>query len=274
MRRTPLLIACTLMMLIAGSRPGAGDSGAPRALWVWSRPEPGLARYARAHNFTHLLVNVPTDDARSSVFANLARDARRRHIGVVAVSGHASWALQPEGLTTWVREVRRAGLYGALLLDIEPYLLDEWDTDRARVMRSFLKALESAVRAAGGLQVWAAIPFWFDHDGYSLDGRSLLEHVLDRVSGVVVMAYRDRADGSDGILRHTANEIIAGAAAGKAVVIGVQTAADELDKLTFYEEGAGAMERELDAVLRAVSGAPGFGGIAVHHFDSYRRLRP
>ena len=83
----------------------------------------------------------------------------------------------------------------------------------------------------------------------------------------------DRADGSDGILRHTVGEIVAGAAADKPVMIGVQTAADELDKLTFYEEGAAAMERELDAVRQALTGAAGFGGIAVHHLDSYRRLR-
>jgi hypothetical protein len=98
-----------------------------------------------------------------------------------------------------------------------------------------------------------------------------LEHVAERVDGIVVMAYRDRADGSDGILRHTVGEIVAGAAADKPVMIGVQTAADELDKLTFYEEGAAAME--LDAVRQALTGAAGFGGIAVHHLDSHRRLR-
>jgi hypothetical protein len=116
-------------------------------------------------------------------------------------------------MTAWVRQVRRAGLYGGLLLDIEPYTLDGWrnDADRLPIMRSYLRALELAVRGAGDLPVWAAIPFWFDHDGYCLDGRSPLEHVVERVDGIVVMAYRDRADGSDGILRHTVGEIVAGA---------------------------------------------------------------
>ncbi len=190
MRRPHLLVTCNLMIvLLLGSPPGMGDQQAPHALWVWSRPEPGLARFARAHNFSRLLVNVPTDDA-------------------------------------------------------------------------------------GGLPVWAAIPFWFDHDTYRLDGRSLLEQVIERVDGIVVMAYRDHAVGSDGILRHTVGELVAGAAAKRPVMIGVQTAADELDKLTFCEEGAAAMERELDALREALSGIPGFGGTAVHHFDSYRRLRP
>jgi len=275
-RRPYLLVFCALMMVLsAGSRPGAGDQQAPRALWVWSYPEPGLARFARSHDFSRLLVNVPTDDASAGAFVDLASDTRRRGIELFAVSGHPGWALQPAGMTAWVRQVRRAGLYGGLLLDIEPYTLDGWrnGADRLPIMRGYLRALERAVRGAGDLPVSAAIPFWFDHDGYRLDGRSLLEHVVERVDGIVVMAYRDRADGSDGILRHTVGEIVAGAAADKSVMIGVQTAADELDKLTFYEEGAAAMERELDAVRQALTGAAGFGGIAVHHLDSYRRLR-
>ena len=75
-------------------------------------------------------------------------------------------------------------------------------------------------------------------------------------------------------MRHTVGEIVAGATAKRPVVISVQTAADELDKLTFYEEGAAVMERELDALREAPSDIPGFGGTAVPHFDSYRRLRP
>ena len=239
-------------------------------------PSPGLARFARAHDFSHLLINVPTAEAKAGVFASLATEAQRRNIGLLAVSGHPDWALDPAELLAWVRAVRRAQLYGGLLLDIEPYVLREWDSEpgRTQLMRGYLRALEGAVRGARGLPVWAAIPFWFDHDGYRFNGRSLLEHVLERVDGIVVMAYRDHADGSDGILRHTLNEVVAGAALGKRVVIGVQTDDDELDKLTFYEEGGGAMERELDAVVRALSGGPGFGGIAIHHFDSYRHLRP
>ncbi len=56
------------------------------------------------------------------------------------------------------------------------------------------------------------------------------------------MADRDRADGSDAIPRprHTVGEIIAGATAKRPVMIGAHTAADELDKLTLYEEGAAA----------------------------------
>lgn len=277
MRRPFLQMCCALLMVLsAGSRPGVSDQQVPRALWVWSYPEPGLARFARSHEFNRLLVNVPTDEAGAAAFARLAEQTQRRGIELFAVSGHPSWALHRAGMIAWVREVRRADLYAGLLLDIEPYTLDEWrdETNRVAIMRAYLRALARAVGGAGGLPVWAAVPFWFDHESYRLDGRSLLEHVVDRVDGIVVMAYRDRADGSDGIMRHTVGEIAAGAAASKPVMVGVQTAADELDKLTFYEEGAAAMAAELDIVHRGLGGAPGYGGLAIHHFDSYRRLRP
>jgi hypothetical protein len=43
------------------------------------------------HDLSHLLVNVPTDDASAGAFIDLASDTRRRGIDLFAVSGHPGW---------------------------------------------------------------------------------------------------------------------------------------------------------------------------------------
>jgi hypothetical protein len=45
-----------------------------------------------------------------------------------------------------------------------------------------------------------------------------------------------------------------------------------MEKLTFFEEGPEAMERELETVVSAWGDRPGFGGVAIHHYRSFRRL--
>ena len=249
------------------------DAG-QRALWVWSSPDSELLRFAGRHGIDTLYVHVPPGHASDRVFRRLARRAADAGIALWAMAGHPRWANETRTVVRWAREVVRSGLYEGLVVDIEPYVLDAWKTDeRAALLRRYLRRLRRAAQSSGGLPFLATVPFWYDHDRYRHRGRSLLDQVLEAVDGIVVLVYRDRATGSDGILTLAAGEVSRAADLGKQAVLGIQTAADELDKLTFFEEGGVAMETELDTVVTALRNAPGFGGIAIHHYNSLRRLR-
>lgn len=249
---------------------------ASNALWVWDEPAPSQVRLAVRKGFDTLYVQLRPHASRSRQMRKLLRHARRRDVAVWAMGGRKEWTLDPEPLVRFVREARRVPGIEGIVLDIEPHALPEWkvETNRRRLMRAFLRRLDRARTVAGDTPVLAAVPFWFDHDGYRLRGRTLTEHVLDRTDGIIVLAYRDRAEGTDGILTLAGGEVRAASRAGKTAVIAVQTADDELDKLGFFEEGRRAMERELELVRRAFATAEGFGGLSVHHLDSYRALRP
>lgn len=274
--------ACVaVLVLVAASAPApVRPAPAPpprepgRALWVWSRPSPEQARLAARRGFDQLWIQVTTGATREPAMGRLARQARRRGIALWAMGGRAEWSLDPAPMVRFIEESRRSRRFAGIVLDVEPHVLEPWKdaARRPELMRAFLRALDAARAAAGDEPLLAAVPFWYDHDGYRLGGRTLLEHVLARVDGVVVMAYRDRAGGADGILALARNEVLLAGAAGKRAVIGVQASRDQLDKLGFAEEGAAAMERELAGVARALAGAPGFGGLAIHHYDSYRLL--
>ena len=100
-----------------------------------------------------------------------------------------------------------------------------------------------------------------------------LLHVLIKVARIVdipsIMAYRDHAEAPDGILDHTAGEIEM-----HPVVIGVETADVSPPKITFWDEGASVMERELEEVYAAYGQHPNFRGFFVHHYGSYLDLAP
>ena len=118
--------------------------------------------------------------------------------------------------------------------------------------------------------------FWFDKS----DDRVLFGDVRDEswelcdgrrfdVKPDMLMDYRDHADGSDGIIAHARAEIDAAALRGKRVVIGVETADNEIAKVTFFDNTDAQLELALAQTASAYAGHAGFGGFAVHHFESY-----
>lgn len=167
-------------------------------------------------------------------------------------------------------------------IDIEPYLLPDWETNRTLRATQYLELSRRFVdmrdRAGQGeLSLGSATPFWFDAvPGIVFEGRAkpLSEHVQDVHDYVALMDYRDFADGPDGILFHAASELAYADRIGKTLVIGVETLPrpPALEKVTFREEGLEAMEAELAIVVGRWGGRPGFGGVAIHHLGSVRRL--
>lgn len=268
-----ILLLCTVMSATLPARSESADRRAA-ALWVWGRQGPEVVDLARARGFDRLYLEVPPGEAAGAAVREIVSAAATAGIDVWAMNGRPSWAFERRSVSRWAREVRSAGGFAGAVLDIEPYTLPEWkhDATRSWLTRRYLQTLRRARSALGRPPLVAAIPFWFDHDAYRLQGMTLAEAVLRRTDGVVVMAYRDVAAGPDGIIQSAAGEVALATGLGKTAIVGVQTAADALDKLTFFEEGRRALQRETALVAQALGAQAGFGGLAVHHYTAYRVL--
>ena len=178
----------------------------------------------------------------------------------------------PAAIRKWTRRVRKTRGIAGVVVDVEPYLLDEWDTARGRTVSRYLRALRAAKRAAAPLPLMVAVPFWFDHDSYRDADGTLAARIADIADEVAVMAYRDTAGGADGIITLSRGEVDLASRTGTSALVTVQTAPDELDKLTFHEEGPAALSAALAETLAAFDNQPGFGGVAVHHYTAYREF--
>ncbi|MBI2894164.1 MAG: hypothetical protein HYY06_11485 [Deltaproteobacteria bacterium] len=266
-----------------------------RDIWVWGSSaatdldeREDLLAFGRAHELRAYYVEAESlieedPDALAALIDAASAECRE----IELLFGRAGWALDERheealdlarraaGFASALQGERPAGLH----FDVEPYTLDEWDADPERTANEYLDLLEGLAEVAGeaGLRLAVDMPFWFDGREVERDGstRPLSELVQDRVDRVVLMDYRDSADGDDGIIANAAAEIDYAGDTGHEVVIGVETICGlEPETITFCEEGAAALDDALATTRAAFNGRPAFLGFAVHHWGSYRDLAP
>ena len=284
----------------------AGGAPAQRAIWMWEEDSYALLEhpqqaadalrflqrkgiqtlylYADAHHGRLLLRSHPGH------YARLIRQLHQGGIRVHALLG--SWPLHteryvlPEYRTEALAMLQRVidynlaaepeARFDGVNLDIEPHVLDAWPAQRERLLKGFIELSEAFMalkrRANVALQIGPAIPFWLDgiaiqHGSRSRPASEFLQDIYDHV---VLMDYRNRAEGPDGILSHASEELAYARQIGKPVLIGIETAPNELKKITFHHLREADLERELGTAQRALDGEPAFGGFVLHHYGSYR----
>jgi hypothetical protein len=178
--------------------------------------------------------------------------------------------------------------------DIEPYVLKEFkdETQHDAVLGEFLDIVKKSrdmvqdnLTQNTDFRLGFALPFWMDSEAQSIawngEKKPATFHVLEILKSlpqayVALMAYRDKADGDGGSVAVVRGEIEYAAqhAPNVKIVVGQETGAVKGDppSITFYEEGEGALETALVHINAAYGASPVYGGVAIHHLDSYRDL--
>lgn len=128
-------------------------------------------------------------------------------------------------------------------------------------------------RASGqSLKVGPAVPFWLDGIEVEYAGatKPASEHFQDIYDHVVLMDYRNRAAGPDGIIRHGEQEVAYGRKIGKPVWLGLEFSPNAISKLTFDGLTPVQARQELALVHRAYAREPGYAGMVFHHYRTFR----
>ena len=301
------LAALTLLTLTLAFPAAANSVRSSRSVWIWE-PETfrllddleyraTVIRFLRQRHVDRVYLYADEYKGRNPIretpelYRSLVSELRGKGIDVHALLG--SYYLKtetyvlPENQKAARAMLRRVLAYNdasksperftGAHFDVEPHMLDAWTTDRLELSVLFLERLDEWMTIAdkSGLEVSAAVPFWLDR--YEVEWRGRLrgmnEHVQATVDVIVLMDYRDKADGRDGILRHAEDELRWAAAHDKRVVIGLETGESEPSKVTFRQEGNAALSRELRKVEKALAGNRAFAGFAIHHLDTWMKLR-
>ena len=271
----------------------------PRALWVWNTDALYENAAAQAAFFAFVtaphgkaeraigrfyvnglsLENLAAEKRRRSVRAFL-REAHRRGRTIEFLCGDAEWARaerHDEGLA-YLKAIlsfnqmasRPDERFDGFQYDVEPYSLPGWPD--ASLRREFLQFFDKSRQlrdvSRQSLTLGAAIPRWFDDPKLN----HLDREILERLDYTVLMDYVDNADS---LIADARNEIEYARKIGKKVWIGVETQKlpDE-PKSTFFAAGNAAMEAALTQAASVYRDHSGFGGFALHHWESYRLLRP
>lgn len=295
--------ALALLLLTA---PAVRAGAAGRAVWVWEPDSYAMlesgseakkaAAFLKAKGITAVYLYADAYRGRNlleqkpRLYRRLIRRLRAEGISTYALLG--SYYLKTEEYVLPERHAAAEAMLGRVLrynaackpqdrfdgvnLDIEPHLLAEWKDGKERLLLGFLEMSRKlmALKKASGLTlpVGPAIPFWFDGVSLEWNGahKPVSEHVIDIYDYTALMAYRDRAEGRDGMISHAASEVEYAGKTGRTVLIGVETKQNEIKKVSFYGRTEKELERELGSAENYFGGQPAFAGFVIHHYRSYR----
>ena len=260
------------------AKPGPVNASAAgvRAMWLWSRADPtSVVNWASSHGVKEIFAAVDWNVATNGDLprlTSLKQKADAAGIGLSALNGDPGWVFDQQGALTWQRNVLATGLFSGTHVDVEPYALAQWNTDRAGTVSAFL-ALLGALQADSTAPLEADVPFWYQT--IDAPGGNLADAVLTKVDKVTVMSYRDTATGPNSMMDVGTDMLSRGSTAGKPVRLGAETQRlGDCPNCTFYEEGQQVMTTTLSNVDTAAASYSAFSGIAVHHYDSWIALKP
>ncbi len=170
--------------------------------WVWDYhkalkdPESVMASCLR-HGCRRLFLQMPRlddSDVLWTAYVGLFLIARKAQIELFALDGYPEAIEDPAALADKVTKlVSRMGLsrLPGVQLDIEPYLLPDFEADRTTFNR-YLAAIDHVKEALNGQgRLSVVMPFWFT--SLMFEDRPIAWAVMDRVDEVAVMSYRTDA---------------------------------------------------------------------------------
>lgn len=287
-RTVSCLLFIALFVFLTGFSPADQKI---KATWLWqttmiaSEPDHILSfAQEQGVNLLYLKIDITRKPAYYQPFIKKAHAAG---VTVHALGGNPNWGLKENrskilDLVDWVnaynQQVSPDEKIKGIHLDIEPYLLPEWKQDQASVMRQWMDNVEAYLARASAdptLEIGCDIPFWLDKNPIPGNPQlTITEWLIAKHDHVAVMAYRDKAEGSNSISALVPQELGWADELGKKVLIAVETKqSNEGDFITFYEEGATYMNEELAKLPGLLAQHPSFAGIAIHSYEYWKTLK-
>jgi len=261
----------------------AEGSGHQKGTWIWETSKivtdrENVLAFCKQNGVTDIYLYIDQQKVEPRDYALFIKEAREQQIQVEALGGDPSWGTKEKlkdvlEFVQWVESynlnVQKEERFSGIHFDIEPYLLPDWVDDQDQVLKEWLMNMDRVAKQ--GIKVSIDLPYWSDQvmvPGYQ--DYSLSSWMLKRFDTVVLMDYRDTALGNDGIIANALDELREAASLNKSVIVGVEMAeSGEGDKVTFYEEGVEAMEKELDITRQHLKSHSSFKGVAVHGFPAW-----
>ncbi len=207
---TAILLLCGITAFAAWRCLGASPKEQGFGMFSWSAevlvPEEAEELFACASRagisevYQHFPKESLMPEGEAQAFVS---GLRKKQIDVYALVGEAQWAYDAEG-ESLIKRIQRVADYNerqpqsgkicGVMVDIEPYLLEEWEDKqekRPALMQSYLGCIQQGYRYAAqhDLEFWVCIPIFYDASCPDV----LETLVRDCCDGIAVMNY-NRSD--------------------------------------------------------------------------------
>lgn len=256
-----------------------------RGTYIWhaknaiEEPEK-ILEFAKEKNINLLYTRLDrTQDYE--VYNQFVEKAHEAGIEVHAMGGHPNWALEKgekrlkmftDYVTNYNKVVPPRQQFDGIHLDIEPYVLKNWDGEEQDVLSTWKQNIElfvNEVKKKSDLETSADLAFWLDkHDAPGEGDTSFSKWFIDTLDHTTIMAFRDVAEGSNGIIDVANKELSFAEELDKELVVSVEMKENQnVPHISFHEEGQEVMEEELDIVEDQLTDSPSYHGNAVHAYE-------
>ena len=249
------------------------------------------------------LDHIEAKQTKRLIFENILKQfiylASKEGIEVDAEAGWRNWAesghtYKPFAIVNFVKEFNASNehKFRGLQYDVEPYLLAEYhenDDGKGRVLERFVKLVDETASylAGSGLKFSVVVPEFYDKRDdmtpkFKYNSRkdfafghllNILEDLPD--SALIIMSYRNFAEGEDGSIEVSENELKSAKRGGyKTNIVIAQETGDVLPPhITFYNTSRLHLKSEVAKLESAFSAHRNFAGIAIHYANAYLELR-
>jgi hypothetical protein len=220
--------------------------------------------------------------------------AAQRNIRVDAEAGWRDWAepgneWKAYAILGFVQayNLSHVNRFGGMQYDVEPYLLDTYENDKAGVLTRYVEFVQRLVvlDKGAGLPLTMVVPHFYDAaqrwtPPVTLDGKQddTYDHLVDLLgtvpgSRIVVMAYRNFAEDMDGAVALAAEEVRVANGKNVKVIVAQEAGNVEPAYVTFFGTSKSQLFHQLASITQAFSPYPAFGGTAVDHLEAYEALQ-
>ncbi|MFH1178110.1 MAG: hypothetical protein V1711_00065 [bacterium] len=235
----------------------------------------------------------PEKDKKKKAFDNIIESfittAHKNNMTVDAEAGWRNWAepgneYKASAIIDYVlqfNETHAEKLRG-FQYDIEPYLLSSYATEKKKVLRNFIDLVNETITRLNNsnLAFSVVIPDFYDGASgeiprffygwsYSYTLNHLLK-VLERRPGstIIVMAYRNFSEGTDGSIDISQEEIKSADEYNTKVIVAQETGDVLPPYVTFYNTSLSRLNTQIQSIEKEFTNHKSYNGIAIHYINA------
>lgn len=195
---------CALLCVLAAALLLAGTKPAGYSLYSWDQETleeaDALAACAKEAGVKRVYQEFSKDSLKDGAAEAFVKGLKKKSVDVFALLGAKEWARDKKGEEV-IKTIRRVAEYNkgksgsaritGVVVDVEPYLLDEWDEGgkaRKKLLENYLSGMKAAYACAQEqkLEMWLCIPHFCD----ASYGEDILESLIaEACDGIAVMNY-------------------------------------------------------------------------------------
>jgi cell division septation protein DedD len=297
--------------------PVVNTSGKEQGMWIWDFPSQMItvtadAKMKQLQSSGFNAVYITVDDyldiasmpegsaktaAKNTYFNNLAKFVAKTNalgMAVDAEGGWRDWAYAQNrykgfALIDMVKEYNAAHPESKLRgfqYDVEPYLLPEYETNKAQVLLDFVTFIDQSVQKLAGtnIQFSISIPHFYDdvnqwtpafvYNGKTTYAFNHLLNIMEKKPGstILLMSYRNTFEGTNGTRAIAETEVKEASSYSTKVIVGQETGNVDPAYVTYYGMTKAALFKGATDINSAFKGYAGYGGTAVDYLDPFLAL--